>query len=144
VNPRLTGGVIVKNDEPRKFNFFEQIWSLVTNPQFVRTLDAAAIGRLVALKEAAGKLRTVAIVDPLTQWVLRPVHLWLFRILSSIAEDGTFDQIKAFLSFSHLGRFKFIDPSCSSLDLSAATDRLPLELQVRLLSYPFGKEFALN
>jgi len=67
VNPRLTGGVIVKNDEPRKFNFFEQIWSLVTNPQFVRTLDGAAIGRLVALKEAAGKLRTVAIVDPLTQ-----------------------------------------------------------------------------
>lgn len=35
---------------------------------------AASFGRLALLKEAAGKIRVIAIVDPLTQWMLRPLH----------------------------------------------------------------------
>jgi hypothetical protein len=42
--------------------------------------------------EAAGKIRVIAIVDPITQWVLKPLHDWLFSILANIPQDGTFNQ----------------------------------------------------
>lgn len=34
----------------------------------------APLGRLVKLLEAAGKVRVIAIVDPITQEILRPIH----------------------------------------------------------------------
>lgn len=137
------GTALVQNTGSRRlFNFFHNLWLKVTGSS-VPSTDETTLGRLVALKEAAGKLRTVAIVDPLTQWVLRPVHLWLFRLLAKIREDGTFDQMKAISEFaSSRSKWRFVSKATSSLDLSAATDRLPLRLQVLLLSYPFGQEFA--
>lgn len=37
-------------------------------------LGILPLGRLVQLFEAAGKVRVIAIVDPITQWVLKPIH----------------------------------------------------------------------
>lgn len=78
-------------------------------------------------------MRVFAMVDPWTQLVLRPFHLALFKILSKCKMDGTFDQLKP------LGR-AWTFKSLYSMDLSSATDRLPMDLQVLL----FGQIFKLS
>jgi len=51
--------------------------------------------------------------------------------------DGTFDQLKPLRSLTARGLKEFY-----SFDLSAATDRLPIDLQVQVLSLMINKEFA--
>lgn len=96
-----------------------------------------AVGRLVKLHEAAGKIRVIAIVDPITNWVLKPLHDWVFAILRQIPQDGTFDQ-EAPLRLLHSNKKQFI----GSCDMSAATDRLPVKLQEQILAHIFGKKLA--
>lgn len=78
------------------------------------------LGRLAIKEEAAGKVRLFAMVDPLTQWALKPLHKKLFSVLKRLPMDGTFNQLKP------LFRVPFGSTSIYSFDLSAATDRLPL------------------
>jgi hypothetical protein len=94
-----------------------------------------SLGKLGLKDEAAGKVRVFAMVDPITQWILAPLHKYIFSILKRIPMDGTFNQlrpIKRLLSFNNL-------KGLYSLDLSAATDRLPVGLQARLLDVLFNK-----
>lgn len=62
-----------------------------------------------------------------------PLHEFLFKILREIPQDGTFDQLKPVLALQN----KFSpDPrkrTFASIDLSSATDRLPISLQISLL-----------
>lgn len=51
--------------------------------------------------------------------------------------DATFDQDQAVKSLSEVKGKRFF-----SFDLSAATDRLPIQLQVRILSAFFGSHRA--
>jgi hypothetical protein len=51
------------------------------------------------------------------------------KILSSIPQDGTYDQHKPVKALIDKGISTFY-----SFDLSAATDRLPIELQVRIIN----------
>lgn len=95
-------------------------------------------GRLVKLMEAAGKIRVIAIVDPITQWVLKPIHDWLFSILANIPQDGTFNQDLPIAKLWKQNRGKYI----GSCDMTAATDRLPVILQAHLLSHILGKDVA--
>lgn len=88
-----------------------------------------SLGKLGFKEEAAGKLRVFAMVDPFTQWVLYPLHKYIFSILRKIAMDGTYNQLKP---VKRLIRFKC--KRLYSLDLSAATDRLPISIQSRLLN----------
>jgi len=78
-------------------------------------------------------------VDVLTQSALKPLHEFLFSFLKSLPNDGTFDQhasVKRCMS-------KSLDAKCSfGYDLSAATDRLPIDIQVSVLTSFLGKEFA--
>lgn len=88
------------------------------------------LGRLAALDEPAGKVRVVAMVDIFTQWLFHPLHKRIFDFLRQIPTDGTFDQlmpIERLLKRRPQGPFY-------SYDLSAATDRLPLQIQKILLS----------
>jgi len=64
----------------------------------------------------------------------------LFKFLKSLPNDGTFDQ-----NFSVQRCMEKVKISGKSFgyDLSAATDRLPIELQVSLLSSLIGKETAI-
>jgi hypothetical protein len=74
-------------------------------------------------------------VDPFTQWVMRPIHLAIFTILRGIPMDGTFNQT------APVDRLKHIDPNGRwfySIDLSAATDRLPIKLQVPVMEQVFN------
>jgi len=95
------------------------------------------MGKLGFKQEAAGKVRVFAMVDAWTQWVLEPLHLEIFRILKYLPMDGTFDQLAPIREYQRW-------PSAYSLDLSAATDRLPISLQINLLSSLYGMDFALN
>jgi hypothetical protein len=67
-----------------------------------------------------------------------PLHNYIFKILSSIEEDGTMDQHKPLnLLVTRLGQS--VKYYC--FDLSAATDRLPIEIQRDILSL-MGISFA--
>jgi hypothetical protein len=95
------------------------------------------LGKLGLKEEAAGKIRVFAMVDAWTNWVLAPLHKEIFRILKYLPTDGTFDQLAPVKDYRKW-------PSAYSLDLTAATDRLPISLQIHILSLFYGKEFAVN
>jgi len=99
----------------------------------------SALGRLSFKEEAAGKLRVFAMVDSFTQSIFKPLHDSLFRVLSTLPNDATFNQDAAFkraVSKAEGSGHSY------GFDLSAATDRLPLILQIKLLSGIIGGHLA--
>jgi hypothetical protein len=92
-------------------------------------------GRLVGIPEPAGKMRVIAICDLWTQSLFAPLHNVLFRFLRTLPNDGTFDQNAAFDRAVIKGNESPSGIFCA--DLSAATDRLPIDLQVSILKYLF-------
>lgn len=111
-----------------------------------KTRVPSYLAKLGFKEEAAGKVRVFAMVDAWTQWVMRPIHDMIFDILRFIPMDGTFDQVRPverLRSLPRKGRWFY------SIDLSAATDRLPISLQIPLMKYllewagvPDPKEWA--
>lgn len=98
------------------------------------------VGALSVVEEP-GKKRIVAMVDIWTQWMLYPLHRALFKRLGKTPTDGTFDQTKPVTRLlakaKEAGRTHFW-----SFDLSAATDRLPLVLQVSVLGAFVCEKYA--
>lgn len=99
------------------------------------------VGKLSVVEEP-GKKRIVAMVDIWTQWLLYPLHRFIFdKVLRFIPQDGTFNQAKPIKELleraSKVGRTHFW-----SYDLSAATDRLPIALQVLVLGAFTLESFA--
>lgn len=91
---------------------------------------AQDVGKLSIKSEPAGKERVFALVDIWTQIVLKPIHDMLFAFLKSLPNDGTFDQ--------HASEMRAREKAAKAgysrgFDLTAATDRLPLLLQSKLL-----------
>lgn len=89
------------------------------------------LGR-VSLKPEHGKFRAFAIVDYFTQVVLRPLHRALFEVLKEIPMDATFNQdsgSKKVQEWTKQGR------RLHCFDLSAATDRFPIQIQSAALDY---------
>jgi len=76
-------------------------------------------------KEEPGKVRVFAMVDYWTQLCLKPLHDGIFAILKVIPQDATFDQDAAVRRIAREVGTGY----CASFDLSAATDRLPAQLQ---------------
>lgn len=70
-------------------------------------------------------------VDIWTQTVLYPLHETLFTFLKRLPNDGTFDQN---LSVKRVMEKSLKFGKSFGYDLSAATDRLPLDLQKSILS----------
>jgi hypothetical protein len=95
---------------------------ILRNWDFQRELD---VGKLAFLPEAAGKVRTIAIVDYWTQRAMKPVHDWMMSVLSVFPTDGTFNQEEALRTYSrstsHVAKHY-------SIDLKSATDMIPIEL----------------
>lgn len=77
--------------------------------------------RLSYFPDKEFKVRVIAIGDYFSQTVLRPWHSYLFRVLKNIPQDCTFDQ-GSFITKLDLSKVS------SSVDLSSATDRVPIEL----------------
>jgi len=118
--------------------FRESLNFPVNEPAKVRTFQRSTdIGRLSVKVEPAGKLRVFAMVDIWTQSILKPLHDSLFAFLAQLPNDGTFDQqasVKRSMQKSQLAGKSY------SYDLSAATDRLPVEIQEGVISALYGAE----
>jgi len=94
------------------------------------SMHGTGLSQFAAKQEAAGKVRIFALLDTISQSLLRPLHDFLFGILRELPNDGTFDQDAAVLrSEEKLRRYGV----AYSLDLSAATDRLPARLTAAIL-----------
>jgi len=85
-------------------------------------------GRISRVYTAYGKCRLVAIPTYFVQVLFRPLHLLVFTILRRIPTDSTFDQQAGAERVVQTG-----GKSLRSFDLSAATDRLPLSIQVGIV-----------
>jgi hypothetical protein len=94
------------------------------------------IGKLSKKFEAAGKVRVFAITDWWTQVLLKPLHDKINEVLLGFQQDGTFDQTKPLDFLTGVSRYSY--------DLSAATDRLPIDVQVQVLSQFVGQDIAIN
>jgi len=87
-------------------------------------------------EEAAGKIRLFALMDSVTQSVMKPLHVALFALLRLIPNDGTFDQEESV----RRGMSKSLKAGKAfSFDLTAATDRLPVRLTALLIELIFNK-----
>jgi hypothetical protein len=96
-------------------------------------------GKIATKVEPAGKVRVFAIVDYWSQCALKPLHDFVFGVLRSIPQDGTFDQerpVKSLLKRAPKGAV------FHSLDLSAATDRCPVVIQEAVVAVMFGVTYA--
>jgi len=95
------------------------------------------IRKVVAIQDAEGKSRVIAMVDYFSQTVLKPLHLYLFRLLAAISQDVTFDQgsFKEKVSGWPVGVWY-------SVDLSKATDRFPIDLIALLLGGRFSEPYV--
>jgi len=86
-------------------------------------------GRLHFLQEGGGKTRVICIPDIWTQTVLKPIHDYLMKVLKKLPCDGTFshDSIaRKVRKYTKTGKL-------SCFDLKAATDRMPVDLQVAIM-----------
>lgn len=109
------------------------IW-LILGPYFVLAYvigisQKSPIGRLSVVYDQAGKARIVAITNWWIQLCLKPLHESIFRFLKTIPQDGTFNQIAPLDLLLKVEN----DHKFSCFDLSSATDRLPVDLQVDIL-----------
>jgi len=96
-------------------------------------------GKIATKVEPAGKVRVFAIVDYWSQCALKPLHDFVFGVLRSIPQDGTFDQerpVKRLLQRAPSGAV------FHSFDLSAATDRCPIAIQELVVAVMFGATYA--
>jgi hypothetical protein len=84
--------------------------------------------RLVTFTASGGKSRIIAVADWISQTALSGIHFSLFKLLSLMTSDVTFNHPKGLELYSESSS------SYVSVDLSAATDRLPRLLQSRLIS----------
>lgn len=76
-------------------------------------------------------------LDYWSQCALKPLHDYVNNRLRRISVDCTFDQskFKPILLALSQGKFKY-----HSIDLSSATDRMPIALQKRVVKYLFNSE----
>jgi hypothetical protein len=104
------------------------LWALIVPPK------SNSLRKLSFFGDPEGKVRVIAIFDYWSQTALLPLHRGIMNILSNIATDGTKNQ-NFFTSKSLLPHG---DNSFHSLDLTAATDRMPIALQQRIVEYLYG------
>jgi len=97
-------------------------------------IPSLPLGKL-ATKDEPNKVRVFAIVDPITQWLMQPLHRHLFFVLKTHFKgvDATFDQ-EAGVEQARLAILAKTDKKVYSFDLSAATDRLVLLIQIAILN----------
>jgi len=97
------------------------------------------LGRISLKYEPAGKIRPFAIVDYWTQIVLKPLHeaVMKFIIDHFSPMDATYDQSAAVKSFAEEGH-----ENIYSFDLSKATDMIPIQAYVEVLSVLVTRRMA--
>lgn len=93
--------------------------------------------KLTCIHSSEGKTRVIAIGDYFSQTCLKALHDVLYKVLKSIPSDQTFNQGEGLRELPLDGSRNYY-----SFDLSSATDRFPIALQERFLSYSIGQDKA--
>jgi hypothetical protein len=93
------------------------------------SLNTQHLGRISFIPDKGGKTRLVAIGNYWIQDCLRGLHKVIYRVLRSIATDGTYAQSE---QFERVREASSIGPVWS-FDLTAATDRFPKVIQSEIL-----------
>lgn len=88
--------------------------------------------RLAFLSDKGGKTRVVALGDILSQSLLSTVHQRCNLILRRLKQDGTFDQDR---SREFIKKMSGQNLPLASIDLTAATDRMPALFQMFVIVY---------
>jgi len=84
------------------------------------------------------KSRIIGIGDYFSQSVLTPFHKLLASVLDRIPNDFTNSHEKG---FERVRQLTVESDECHSLDLSAATDRLPVKAQGRMIGILLGNSY---
>jgi len=87
-------------------------------------------GRICFLSDKGGKTRVIAIINYWIQDVMKLLHDTLYSILRSMPQDGTYNQSRVSSKVMKITE----KSSCWSYDLTKATDRFPLSVQVTVLN----------
>jgi hypothetical protein len=94
--------------------------------------------RLHFISEGGGKTRVVCIGDIWTQIALKPIHEKLMGTLKGITWDGTSSHNTIATKLSNWT----VDEEFYCYDLTAATDRMPIQLQIEVLKPIFGERIT--
>jgi len=117
----------------------EKTNAFVTHPETVSKFENFETSAIALLREPAGKVRTIAIVDFWTQRLMKPVHDWMMSVLSCLTTDATFQQ-----EDSLEGYVRYMSTSGGdrhwSIDLKSATDLIPITLYQALFEGVWGKD----
>jgi hypothetical protein len=97
----------------------------------------AYLGKLSIKEEPAGKVRVFAILDYWTQRALRPLHDWIFEVLSTVPSDATFDQEGALKAHAAKGLKNHF-----CYDLKSATDMIPTPLYKWVFGHILGDDLV--
>lgn len=100
----------------------------------IKSLIPGGFRKLSSFPDKELKTRTIAIGDYYSQTALIPFHKWLFRVLKNISQDATYNQ-NAFKECIEGASF------FASVDLTAATDRFPIDQIIAVLASRIPKEF---
>lgn len=100
-------------------------------------MEPGKFRKITGISDKEGKTREIAVFDYFSQTALKPVHSFLYRVLRRLPGDMTFDQ----------GAFKarvegWDNPVFYSVDLTAATDRFPIDVICQVLEGRFSKEYV--
>jgi hypothetical protein len=90
-----------------------------------------ALGRISFIPAAGGKTRVIAIANYWVQDALKGLHKTLYKVLKTTTTDGTYDQKS---QFERVRAYSSEGPVWS-YDLTAATDRLPIDPQIAILNF---------
>lgn len=144
----MLDAVALKQD-PRLLGHITTLMSLTSTTlllDFMEILDQVkhedktlCHSKISFIPEGGGKTRVIAIADYFTQEALRPLFKETMDFLSTISEDGTFQQHQA------VNKVKIAlaeGKPLFSLDLKSATDRFPLFLQKDTLECIYGKRYS--
>jgi hypothetical protein len=93
------------------------------------------MAKLAKIKDKEAKCRIVGILGYPLQSALYPLHKSLMGLLRGLKSDCTFNQGSFKATLSAKGPYY-------SIDLSSATDRFPVDLQVAVLGELTSKEYA--
>lgn len=96
----------------------------------IRDMPGRIHSKLFHFTSKGGKARIIANVDWLTQTSLSGMHFYLYRMLKTMSSDFTFDHKKG---LPYLWSTRTAGHNFYSIDLSAATDRMPVILQSRII-----------
>lgn len=92
--------------------------------------DNEVAGHVAVIQEGGCKARFVAVPDAWVQWLMEPVHVSVDQLVQTLPESTVHDQNNgAYFMQEHLSQ----GHQLWCFDLSSATDRFPLKLQLAAL-----------